>query len=287
MRAALDQLVARRLSRGMAVPAFTCYGADTGLAVVGAAEALRLPVILLVAPSSAATGSGPRLIRTLRRIADDAAVEVCVQLDHAKDEDLIRRGIDAGADSVLADGSHLPPEENAAFVRRVRAFADPAGVVVETELGSVPGAEDRAEVVTATGKTDPATVRPFLDASGAQLLACGVGNVHGRYRGAPELDWPLLAAIREQARGVPLVLHGASGLPVTDLAAAPAAGVGKVNVNTELRTAMLAVTEREIAQCRAAGEDMLTLTSAVTAAAAKVAGDLIRTLARGEVSGRV
>jgi tagatose 1,6-diphosphate aldolase GatY/KbaY len=281
MRAALDEIVKQRLSAGAAVPGFTCYGADTALAVVETAEYLRLPVILLVAPSTAGADTGPRLIRTLRSIADDAAVPVCVQLDHAKDVDLIRSGIDAGVDAVLADGSHLSPESNAQFVRHVKEFAAPAGVVVEAELGSVPGAEDRTTnaAVDIAGKTDPDTVRPFLEASGAQLLACGVGNVHGRYRGEPDLDWPRLAAVRAQAGEVPLVLHGASGIPTSDLEALAAAGVGKVNVNTELRTAMLAAIEHGILACRSAGEDVLSLTDLVAKAANGVTRDVLTTLA--------
>ncbi|MEU4673052.1 class II fructose-bisphosphate aldolase [Amycolatopsis sp. NPDC023774] len=280
MRAALDELVARRLAEHAAVPAFTCYGADTALAVVSAAEDLALPVILLVAPSSAAADRGPRLIRTLRGIADDSTVPVCVQLDHAKDDVLIRDAIEAGADAVLADGSHLPPDENATFVRTVRTLAARDGVVVEAELGSIPGTEDHAATHTAddTGKTDPDLVRSFLGASGAQLLACGVGNVHGRYRGVPTIDWPLLARIRANAGAVPLVLHGASGLPAKDLRACGAAGVGKVNVNTELRTAMLAAVEDRIGPARADGEDMLTLTRTVMAAAGAVCREVLLTL---------
>lgn len=118
-------------------------------------------------------------------------------------------------------------------------------------------------------------MRPFLDASGAQLLACRVGNVHGRYRGKPALDWPLLAAIRAQAGDVPLVLRGASGLPSADLAA----GIGNVNVNTELRTATLAAIEQRIGASRAAGEDMLALTGAIAEAADGVARDVLTTLA--------
>ncbi|QRP49453.1 class II fructose-bisphosphate aldolase [Amycolatopsis sp. FDAARGOS 1241] len=280
MRAALDDLITLGLAGRAAVPAFTCYGADTALAVVNAAEGLGLPVILLVAPSSAGADTGPRLIRTLRAIADDSAVPVCVQLDHAKDAALLRTAIAAGADAVLADGSHLPADENAAFVRQVREFAAPRGVIVEAELGSIPGAEDHASAQTAddAGKTDPGLVRDFLAESGAQLLACGVGNVHGRYRGAPAIDWPLLARLREEAGSVPLVLHGASGLPAADLRACGAAGVGKVNVNTELRTAMLAAAEDRIGPARAAGEDMLTFTRTVLAAATGVARDVLRTL---------
>ncbi|MEV4604654.1 class II fructose-bisphosphate aldolase [Amycolatopsis sp. NPDC049253] len=262
------------------MPAFTCYGADTALAVVSAAESLGLPVVLLVAPSSAGADTGPRLIRTLRAIADDSVVPVCVQLDHAKDSALIRTAIDAGADAVLADGSHLPPDENAAFVRSIRTFAAERDVVVEAELGGIPGAEDHATVHAAdvAGKTDPGLVPSFLDASGAQLLACGVGNVHGHYHGVPAIDWPLLARIRESSRAVPLVLHGASGLPAEDLRACGAAGVGKVNVNTELRTAMLAAVEDHIGSVRADGEDMLSLTRTVMAKAVAVSRDVLLTL---------
>jgi tagatose 1,6-diphosphate aldolase GatY/KbaY len=91
--------------------------------VVIAAEDLGLPVVLLVAPSSAE----PRLIRALRAIADASTVPVCVQLDHAKDEALIRTAIDA----VLADGSHLPLEQNAQFVRTICALGATHGVIVE------------------------------------------------------------------------------------------------------------------------------------------------------------
>ncbi|WP_329609349.1 class II fructose-bisphosphate aldolase [Arthrobacter sp. ATA002] len=199
-----------------------------------------------------------------------------VQLDHAADGGLILAAVAAGADSVLADGSALEPNANADFVAGVVRSLAGTGVTVEAELGALPGDEDDAGAAAgadaAAGMTDPLRVPEFLAASGADLLAVAVGNVHGNYRGEPKLDWKRVADVRAGAAGVPLVLHGASGLPETDLRAAAAAGIGKVNINTELRTSTLAAVERALPGLRAAGENMLGLQQAWTSSAGATAG---------------
>ncbi|WP_432503080.1 class II fructose-bisphosphate aldolase [Kineococcus arenarius] len=277
MRARLDELVAGRLAVRAALPALSCYEFGTALAVVEAAEEAGAPVALLVPPAVAGGRHGPRLIAALRVLADAASVPVSVQLDHATDVDLVLEAVAAGADAVLADGSKLPLEDNAAFVARVRELTAGSGTVVEAELGDIAGDEDRALSVHAAGKTDPELVAGFVEASGAQLLAVSVGNVHGRYAGEPRLDWPLVAAVRERCP-VPLALHGASGLPEDDLARAGAAGLGKVNVNTELRAAVLDATQELLPRTRAAGDDVLTLEAARRTAAHRFTGSLLRTL---------
>jgi len=115
MRTRLDHLVTSALQQGSAVPAFTCYDFTTALAVVGAAEESGRGVILLVAPKTAATPNGLRLIAALRGLADAASVPVAVQLDHATDIAVMADAVAAGADSVLADGSSLPYGENIAW----------------------------------------------------------------------------------------------------------------------------------------------------------------------------
>ncbi|MCL8024519.1 class II fructose-bisphosphate aldolase [Nocardioides bruguierae] len=239
----LAGVVSARLAAGGAVTAVACYDFSTALATVTAAEERKRPVILLVPPVVAAEATGLRLVRALRGLADGASVPVVVQLDHARDPDLIEATVDAGAHAVLADGSHLSLADNAAFVASVIARL-PEGTCVEAELGALAGDEDRTDKVShvPAGMTDPADVAVFLERSGAHLLAVSIGNAHGNYVGDPHLDWELLARIREvsDAAGVPLVLHGASGLPRADLAAAPRRGIGKVNVNTEVRQELLA-----------------------------------------------
>ena len=136
MRTRLDQLVTTALQQGSAVPAFTCYDFTTALAVVGAAEDAGRGVILLVAPKTAATPNGLRLIAALRGLADAASVPVAVQLDHASDLKVMADAVAAGADSVLADGSSLPYEKNIALVREARSLLG-AAVVLEAEAADL------------------------------------------------------------------------------------------------------------------------------------------------------
>lgn len=249
----MDELIEERQLLGGAVAALTCYDFTTALAVVDAAEELQRGVILLVTPKTAADRHGPRFIAALRALADASAAPVSVQLDHAVDLGLIVRSVEAGADAVLADGSALPLAENGAFVAEA---ARRSGAVVEAELGALEGDEDQAVAVTPSGKTDAAQVAPFLAASGAHVLATSVGNVHGSYAAQPQLDWPLIDAIRAAAL-VPLSLHGASGIPEADVRRAVGAGLGKVNINTELRAAVLAAAAEQLPRSRAGGDDVL------------------------------
>lgn len=258
MRTQLDVLVTSSLACGAAVPAFTCYDFTTALAIVEAAEAADAGVILLVAPKTAASTSGLRLIRALRGLADSAAVPVCVQLDHASNLEAIRAAVAAGADAVLVDGSAMDYEANIQLVRSARDAIGDSSIVLEAELGGLAGDEDRAFAMKAAGLTDPGKVADFVTRSGAQLLAVAVGNVHGKYVGAPEIRWDLLQDIATRSN-IPLVLHGASGVPAEDLAATPEMGVGKVNFNTELRTGVLSVLERQILSHRSDGENLLGL----------------------------
>ena len=259
MRTRLDHLVTSALQQGSAVPAFTCYDFTTALAVVGAAEEAGSGVILLVAPKTAATVNGLRLIAALRGLADTAAVPVAVQLDHASDLKVMADAVAAGADSVLADGSSLPFEDNIALVRAARALLG-ADVVLEAELGGLAGDEDRAfgadaAGVVVAGLTDSAQVEDFVSRTGAGLLAVAVGNVHGKYKGEPQLRWDVLQDIAVRTH-IPLVLHGASGIPAEELVKAAAMNVGKVNFNTELRTGVLETLQEQLPGHRADGENL-------------------------------
>ena len=160
---------------------------------------------------------------------------VCVQFDHATSLDLIGDALASGSvGAVLADGSRLPYADNVAFVAAARKLADRHGAQIEVELGHVEGGEDVAAAAAAGKLTDPAEAAQFVAATKASCLAVSIGNVHGSYAAEPALDWERLDAIRA-AVGVPLSLHGASGLPGRDVRRAVAAGVAKVNVNTEIR----------------------------------------------------
>jgi tagatose 1,6-diphosphate aldolase GatY/KbaY len=286
MRTQLDTLVTGALQHGSAVPAFTCYDFTTALAVVAAAEESGRGAILLVAPKTAATPNGLRLITALRGLADAAGVPIAVQLDHAADPQVISDAVSAGADSVLVDGSSLPYEDNIALVQDVRAALAAQGradVVIEAELGGLAGDEDRAfgtdVAEEPAGLTDSAQVEDFVSRTGAQLLAVAVGNVHGKYKGEPRLRWDVLQDIAVRTR-IPLVLHGASGIPAEELVKAAAMNVGKVNFNTELRTGVLAVLEEQTTAHRADGENLQALLGHWDASAKAFAATALATLAR-------
>jgi tagatose 1,6-diphosphate aldolase GatY/KbaY len=283
MRTRLDNLVTTALQQGSAVPAFTCYDFTTALAVVGAAEDAGRGAILLVAPKTAATSNGLRLIAALRGLADAAAVPVCVQLDHASDLQVMADAVAAGADSVLADGSSLPFEDNIVLVRQARALLG-ADVVLEAELGGLAGDEDRAfgadvAGVAVAGLTDSAQVEEFIARTGAELLAVAVGNVHGKYKGEPQLRWDVLQDIAVRTH-IPLVLHGASGIPADELVKAAAMNVGKVNFNTELRTGVLSTLQSQLPAHRADGENLQGLLGHWNSSAREFAGAALGMLTR-------
>ena len=285
MHPALPDLAARLRAAGAALAAFTCYDPTTARGVVRAAERTATPVVLLVPPKAAARKDGMQLVRALRTVADHAAQPVCVQLDHAGDLDLIAAAAEAGADSVLADGSRLPggEEANADFVAaaRKRLAECRREVAVEAELGRIEGDEDIASVAaqaSAGALTDPARVAGFLERSGADLLAVSVGTVHGRHSGTPRLDWDRLRDIRRRTP-VPLVLHGASGLPRADLGRAVGEGVGKINVNTELRQTVFDVLAADAQPRRARGLDLDGLLETWAEEVAAAAEKVIRSLA--------
>ena len=163
-------------------------------------------------------------------------------------EAVIRRAIDAGYESVMVDGSRLPLEENIRHTRRVVEIAHAAGVAVEGELGAVMGHEAGPlppyEELFASGRgfTDPAEAARFVAATGVDWLSVAIGNVHGAISAATKdrkkvearLDIAHLEKIR-RAAGVPLVLHGGTGIPKSYVLDAVRHGVAKINVATAIR----------------------------------------------------
>ena len=264
------------LRRGQAVAAITTYTLESTAAIVRAAERLELGVLLIAGASSyGAVGRGPLAAAALAA-AHAAKVPVGVHLDHCRDEAEVDACLALGYSSVMIDGSHLPFEENIALTRRVVERAHAAGAWVEAELGELSGDEDRSGTASAGGMTDPAEAAAFAERTGVDALAVAVGNVHGFTPEPVRLD---LARLREIAAAcpAPLVLHGASGLPDSDLRSAVAAGVVKVNVNAELRRAYITALADGLGE---AGDDVRALQHRAIEAMAQVAEEKIVLLAR-------
>ncbi|RCV55979.1 class II fructose-bisphosphate aldolase [Marinitenerispora sediminis] len=227
-----------------AVPGFVAYNLETAQAVAAAAELAGAPVLLQAGSSAFRHTGRDALVELALGVARRSAAPIGVHLDHSRDPEEAAACIAAGYTSVMIDGSHLPFTENVELTRAVVRRAHDAGVWVEGELGAIAGDEDVSTDASGGTMTDPGQAAEFVAATGVDALAVSVGNVHGFTSAPVRLDLDRLADIHELVP-VPLVLHGASGLPEEQLLGALDRGVAKVNVNAELRRAYLtAVADR-------------------------------------------
>lgn len=260
---------------GRAVPALTTYTLESTRAICDAAQRTGLPVIVS-AGSSSFRGVGRELLAAAAlAAARDASVPVGVHLDHSTDLDEIRACIALGYSSVMIDGSHLPFEDNVALTRAVVEEAHAAGVWVEGELGGLTGDEDASSDAVAGDLTDPGQAQEFVARTGIDALAPAIGTVHGFTSRPVHVDQQRLRAIAAVA-GVPLVLHGASGLSDAELTETVAAGVAKVNVNAELRRGYFAALDEGRAD---GGDDIPRLQGRSVAAMSDIAAGKLLLLA--------
>jgi tagatose 1,6-diphosphate aldolase GatY/KbaY len=221
---------------GYAIGAFNVYNLEGVLAVVAAAESEGSPAILQIHPASLRHG-GKALIAMCLTAAQESSVPMSVHLDHSASSNDIKDALDMGMTSIMADGSELDYEGNMDFTRDMANLVREQGGSIEAELGRLAGTEDDFTVPENLAKlTDPDQAADFVSRTGIDALAVCIRNAHGRYRVEPRLDFERLAAIRS-AVDVPLVLHGASGLPESAVRRSIELGVCKFNVNTEVREA--------------------------------------------------
>mgnify|MGYP003321918158 FL=1 len=238
MLASTRDIIGIAEEEGIAVGSFNVYNLEGVVAVIRSSEQEKLPVILQIAPVSLES-VGSALVALTLAMAEDSTVPTSVHLDHCPQQDQIDRVVSMGLRSVMADGSHLSYEENIDFtfnvVNKMRSF----GGFVEGELGRLTGTEDGLTIPEYESLlTDPDQAADYCDKTDIDALAVCVGNIHGKYIQEPKLDFDRLSTIRDSV-SVPLVLHGASGLPEWMISRAIDLGVRKFNVNTEVRTAFL------------------------------------------------
>ena len=224
----------RARQNGYAIAGFAAYNLETLRALIETADALRAPVIVQTTPSNIDNMGIEYLVEIVRIAARQASVPVVLHLDHGDSVTRVEQCVRHGFTSVMIDGSSLPYEENIRITREAVAIAHAHGVSVESELGHVAGVEDEALTESAALYTDPALAADFISRSGADSLAIAIGTAHGVYRGEPKLDFERLSVIHSSV-AVPLVLHGASGVPDASIREAVRRGVAKINIATELK----------------------------------------------------
>lgn len=242
MLVAVDQLLKEARQANYAVGAFNIYNMEGASAVIRAAEKTNSPCIIQVGSAMIDYGDAIFIDMILQAI-EKSKVKIGLHLDHCSSKGTILKALDLGISSIMADGSDLDFEGNINFVKEIAEIVHARGGVVEGELGKIAGTEDGILVEGYQEMlTNPLEVEEYIERSGVDSLAVCIGNVHGSYNGTPQLDFPRLEEINKLS-SVPLVLHGASGLPAWMIEQSIKNGVCKINVNSEIRSAYRQVLE--------------------------------------------
>ena len=223
-------------AEGYAIPCINTPNEETVRAVIGAAEELNTPIIIDHAQVHDSLIPIERIGPIMLKYAKEARVPVCVHLDHGSDYEFVMRAVKVGFPSIMYDCSALPFEENVEKVAQFVKFAHAAGITVEAELGKVGGKEDDLDGGDDNPYTDPQEAKEFVERTGVDSLAVGIGTAHGVYKGEPKLQFDILSQIREIV-DIPLVLHGTSGVPDEAVEECIKRGICKVNYATDLRIA--------------------------------------------------
>ena len=220
---------------GYAVGAFNVENMEMVMAVIKACEELNSPAILQTTPSTVKYAGLDMYYANVSAAAEKASVPIALHLDHGNSFDLAMQALKVGYTSIMIDGSKESFEDNISVSKRVADACRPNGIPVEAELGKVGGKEDDLEC-NDPGYTDPEDAVKFVKETGVTSLAVAIGTAHGFYKGEPKLDLDRLTEIRKVV-DIPLVLHGASGVPDDTVKECIKRGISKVNFATELRVA--------------------------------------------------
>ena len=242
---ARDMLIKAK-NEGYAVGQFNINNMEWTKAVLLTAQECNSPVILGVSEGAGKYMTGFKTVAAMVKAMVEElniTVPVALHLDHGTYEGA-QKCIEAGFTSVMFDGSHYGIEENIAKTKEIVAMAHAKGISVEAEVGSIGGEEDG---VTGKGEVADAQECAMIAGLGIDFLAAGIGNIHGKY---PEnwqgLDFEALEKIMNSTEGMPLVLHGGTGIPADMIQKSISLGVAKINVNTECQLSFAEATRKYI-----------------------------------------
>jgi fructose-bisphosphate aldolase class II len=230
----MTEMLNKAKAEGYAVGQFNLNNLEFTQAILQAAEEEKSPVILGVSEGAARyMGGFTTVVHMVKGLLIDykITVPVAIHLDHGSSFEKCKEAIDAGFTSVMIDASHHPFEENIETTTKVVEYAHSKGVSVEAELGVVGGQEDDV-VAEGVIYADPAECVELVNRTKIDFLAPALGSVHGPYKGEPNLGFKEMEEIGK-ATGVPLVLHGGTGIPTKDIQQSISLGTAKINVNTE------------------------------------------------------
>jgi ketose-bisphosphate aldolase len=222
-----------------AVGAFNILDYASMKAVIRAAEDVQSPVIVQTSTKTVEFWGAETMISWYRQLAEKSPVPVAIHLDHCKDPKLIEVCINAGWTSVMIDTSSKPFEENLRLSKIVVDMARTSDVSVEAELGEIGGVEDD---ITVAGESahlaDPEKAVRFCAALELDCFAPAIGTAHGIYKGDPKIAFDRLKTIAANT-GVPIALHGGTGLSDDVFRKCISLGAAKVNISTQIKYAFI------------------------------------------------
>lgn len=240
----LSELLKEAQVKKYALGAFNVENLETTLGVVRAAMKVKSPVILQVSETSIQYAGLKAITAIVETIARDEAgnVPIALHLDHGKSFRSVAECVRQGFSSIMMDASDMPLTENIILTKQAVDYAHKKEVLVQGELGMVKGLEEVSASEREAMMTDPDDAEEFVDKTGVDTLAVAIGNVHGiikMQKGNPGLDFDRLTEIHKRMPKLALVLHGASGLPNSELESAIKCGIRIINIDTDLRLAFV------------------------------------------------
>lgn len=246
------EMLLKAKNEGYAVGAFNINNLEWTKSILLAAQEMNSPVMLGVSEGAGKYMTGFKTVAAMVKAMDESlgiTVPVALHLDHGTYEGA-KACIQAGFTSIMFDGSHYGIEENVEKTKELVALAHEHGMTIEAEVGAIGGEEDG--VVGRGEVADPKECKMIADL-GVDMLAAGIGNIHGKYPANWQgLDFDALEKIKAETEGMPLVLHGGTGIPADMIKKSISFGVAKINVNTECQLSFARATREYIE----AGKDL-------------------------------
>ncbi len=228
MIAGFNEILKIAEEKKCAIGAFNTPNLECILAVLNAAEKRNVPVMITHAQLHEEVAPLERIGPVMVALAKAAKVPVCVHLDHCESLSYMKKALELGFTGVMYDGSTLPYEENVANTKKAVAMAKPYGAGVEAEIGALATREGGAAAASGPVYTDPDQAVEFCRETGIDALAPSFGTAHGIYKSKPVLDLERVRVIGEKT-GLPLVMHGGSGVSEEDYRTGIRYGIRKIN----------------------------------------------------------
>ena len=235
----MKDLLAVANKHNFAVPAFNVSDYSMFKGLMEITEELNAPIIIAIHPDEL-KHTGVEMVKAIIERLHKSTVPSVIHLDHGASYEQVQLAIQNGFTSVMIDGSSLPFEENIAICQKIVAAAHPVNVSVEGELGTIGTADDFGEAGSKEIKyTDPEDAKKFIEATGVDCLAIAIGTCHGIYpKGVdPKLRLDILKDIKAAVPETPLVLHGGSANPDSEIGESVTLGVNKINISSDIKVA--------------------------------------------------